>query len=92
MSYTRQKRNSQLRRRYGISLWHYHQILDHQSGVCAICQSPPLPHRALVVDHDHTTGAVRALLCDRCNRTLGYLRDCKSLALGVLLYLLEHKE
>ncbi len=91
-TYTAQKRNGQLRRRYGISLWHYHQMLEDQQGTCAVCKTPPPADRALVVDHDHTTGAVRALLCDRCNRALGFLRDCPRIALGNLMYLLEHKD
>lgn len=88
---SQQKRNTQLRRRYGISLWHYQRMLEDQGGTCAICNTPPRSHRSLAVDHDHATGAVRALLCDPCNKILGHLRDRPEHALGLLLYLLEHQ-
>jgi len=51
----------------------YEGMLAEQGGVCAICGNPPKVKR-LHVDHDHRTGAVRGLLCFRCNRALaGYV-------------------
>lgn len=47
----------------------YDQRLAEQGGGCAICGTPPKTRR-LAVDHDHKTGAIRGLLCHRCNRTL----------------------
>ena len=69
----REKRGRAYRRRYGITIEDYERILIEQGGVCAICSIPPSPngHR-LHVDHDHTTGAVRALLCQRCNTAISY--------------------
>lgn len=47
----------------------YDQLLTKQNGVCAICGRPPKTRR-LDIDHDHKTGAIRGLLCVRCNRAL----------------------
>lgn len=62
-----------LKYRYGISLEHHKEMADSQQGKCAICVVPfeRTPH----VDHCHATGVVRGLLCDRCNRGIGYFAD-----------------
>lgn len=65
----RRKRRYVLRL-YGISLETYEAVLAAQGGVCAICREQP-DDRALAVDHDHETGAVRGLLCGLCNMSLG---------------------
>ena len=57
--------------RYGVI---YEQLLTEQAGVCAICDGNR-SNRALGVDHDHNTGTVRGLLCDRCNKGLGFFAD-----------------
>jgi hypothetical protein len=54
----------------------YEAQLAAQGGGCAICGYRPKPGgRRLNIDHDHKTGAVRGLLCARCNRGLGWFRD-----------------
>jgi hypothetical protein len=64
-------------RRYGMTMEQYRAMWLHQGGVCAICGMPERTdrNRLLTIDHDHTTGAVRALLCSQCNRALGLLGD-----------------
>ena len=66
-------REDALLRRYGITLAQYQQMLNSQGGACAICRQKK--KRTLHVDHNHRTGSVRGLLCDYCNRRLGYLGD-----------------
>jgi hypothetical protein len=61
-------------RQYGLTHDEYMVLLEAQGGACAICGDSG-QRRALAVDHDHVTGAVRGLLCDRCNPMLGYARD-----------------
>lgn len=66
--------------RYGINFQTYHQLLVQQNQVCAICQQPEIRKRngktmALAVDHCHSTGKVRGLLCNSCNTGIGLLRD-----------------
>lgn len=62
-----------LKRNYGISVEIYKDLFKNQNGKCACCGRPEEDFkRKLHVDHDHETGAVRALLCTRCNPGLGY--------------------
>lgn len=56
---------------YGITLEQYNAMLAAQNDVCAICGTPPMEKRRLVVDHCHRSGRVRALLCGPCNTQLG---------------------
>lgn len=68
-----------LRRDYGISLEEYEVFLSNQKGVCAICKNPSTEGKGrLDVDHNHSTGRVRGLLCNSCNRGIGFLKDCPS--------------
>ena len=53
-------------RRHGLTPETYTQVSLHQEGVCAICRQAP-SKEPLHVDHCHTTGVVRGLLCRRCN-------------------------
>lgn len=66
--------------RYGLTLDQYAELLRKQRGVCAICGEPETLVRKgtlcqLTIDHDHTTGQVRGLLCNNCNRAIGLLKD-----------------
>lgn len=63
---------------YGITLAERDAMETSQKGLCASCGNPPSGkgHTAkLFVDHCHTTGKVRGLLCHPCNVALGLLRD-----------------
>lgn len=62
------------KRKYGLEAGEYDKLLAGQNGVCYICKRPPRTVR-LSVDHDHKTGLTRGLLCMRCNRLLGWVRD-----------------
>lgn len=79
-------------RTYGLAAESYEGLLTNQQGVCAICRRPETLVRRgrtmpLVVDHDHTTGTVRGLLCDACNTGLGRFRDDPGLLGAALEYL-----
>ena len=60
-------RKSHLKRTYGLTVEEYDAMLAAQGGGCAICGRPPRADISLHVDHDHNTGAVRGILCFRCN-------------------------
>ena len=64
----------------GIDLATYAEMFDSQGGVCAICLGQEKKRRngrvvALAVDHNHSTGQVRGLLCHKCNSGLGAFCD-----------------
>ncbi len=74
------RRSNSIKRSYGITLKDYQDMFTEQLGLCKICRLPELKRRngkllPLSVDHDHNTGAVRGLLCCRCNHALGKMRD-----------------
>jgi len=55
---------------------------------CAICGYAPKPgQRRLNIDHDHTSGTVRGLLCGRCNRGLAFYRDDHHKLMAAAVYL-----
>lgn len=72
---------------YGITAADYAHMLEMQNGRCAICRAKPKSKR-LAVDHDHKSGAVRGLLCSRCNHDLlGSAWDSLALATALWHYL-----
>lgn len=81
----------------GVDAARYQEMLREQDGVCAICHQPE-KHRDglsgkpkdLAVDHDHATGAVRALLCSACNTALGLFNDDPELLDKAKSYLARH--
>lgn len=81
-------KNSWLRKKYGITLIEYNQMLESQNGVCKICEKSGLNSSGnLHVDHCHTTNKVRGLLCARCNIALGNLNDDPELFRKAIKYL-----
>jgi hypothetical protein len=80
-------------RRYGVSEDWYQETLSTQGGVCAICKQPETSTKVaggtyrLAIDHSHTTGRVRGLLCFKCNTLIGRAGDNAELALSVYKYL-----
>jgi hypothetical protein len=76
-----------LRRVYGISKDEYEAMLARQGGVCGICKKPPV--EPFLVDHCHTTGKVRKLLCRKCNTVLGFCGDDHRLLTAAAEYLKE---
>lgn len=62
-------------RTYGITPAEFDRILAEQGGRCAICRTDDPGTRAWNLDHCHESGQWRGVLCDRCNRGIGLLRD-----------------
>ena len=80
-------------KKYGLDDEAFAEILDRQLGGCAICSEPHRPDVArgsLCVDHDHKTGAVRGLLCGRCNVAIGMLAEDEKRLYSAIRYLREN--
>jgi len=86
----RKEREGHLRRKYGITIGDYDAMLAAQRGGCAICGAPEPATGSLHVDHDHATGAVRGLLCVRCNNALGQFNESDALFQAAADYLDLH--
>lgn len=65
------RKAASLRNKYGIQYEDYLELLEQQGGVCCICGSDRPEH----LDHDHETGAVRGVLCRKCNVGIGHFND-----------------
>jgi hypothetical protein len=78
-------REKHLKKKYGIDQNGYMQLFKKQNGKCAICQKTQ--SRAFDVDHCHSTGKVRGLLCTSCNRMLGHAHDDVSKLKAAIEYL-----
>ena len=87
------ERDRDLKKKYGITLYTYTTMLESQGGVCDICGKSVIENgKALAVDHNHNTGAVRGLLCNTCNSGIGLLQDNTEILQLAINYLNKHKE
>lgn len=77
--------------KYGLSRADFERMAEGQFGRCRICGEQP-GMKGLVVDHDHATGAVRALLCGPCNSAIGLLREDPAVFASAVSYLNHYKE
>ena len=82
------RRAQALRRRYGLTIGQYDEMLERQRGVCGICHARPMGRR-LNVDHNHRTGAIRGLIRHRCNRGLQFFADDSARLTRAASYVLQ---
>jgi len=80
------------RRQYNLTQEQFESKLALQDGKCFLCGEPPKPGKVLAVDHDHKTGQIRALLCNKCNLTLGYVQDNTELLSKMVQYLDSYRK
>jgi len=72
-------REYELKTNYNLTLKQYNRILKKQNFCCAICKVPQKDYfRAFCVDHKHRTEKIRGLLCNGCNRGLGFYEKNKT--------------
>ena len=70
---TIQERRGHLRRKYGLTLEEYDFLRVAQNHRCAICDQPE--EGGLHIDHHHESGLIRGLLCGKCNKAIGLLKE-----------------
>ena len=69
--------------RYGISQEDFEKLYSEYSGCCHMCgRKEDEQQRELGVDHDHSTGTVRGLLCNYCNLYVGHVENERMLLLA----------
>ena len=92
-SWQQKSRDRYLKSKYSISEEMYNIMFEKQFGCCAICNlhQTKLNHK-LYVDHNHTTGEVRKLLCSHCNFLLGNCKEDHSILMRASQYLQETSE
>ena len=87
--------NSYRKRTYGVGDDWFDAQLSYQNGVCAICKglNPPRTNgdeQLLVIDHNHRTNATRGLLCQRCNKLIGFAEAGTVNGQEILIRALSH--
>lgn len=87
-------RSENMKKLYGLSIPDYNAILISQGGKCAICKSTNPNGRGsnFHVDHDHSTGKIRALLCVNCNTAIGLFHENTVLMEKAIEYLKKHSQ
>jgi hypothetical protein len=88
-------RDKDLKKSFGISLADYARMVADQGNKCAICDCHETQMRngflkALAVDHNHQTGAIRGLLCAACNQAIGKFGEDRDIMLSAIRYLDKH--
>jgi len=82
------EKDYQLRKKYGITLARFNQMMINQNHECAACRVEWIEwEKQFAVDHDHATGQVRGLLCQGCNVALGHIREDPKRLAGLVEYL-----
>lgn len=92
-------RSAMYKKTYGLTLEDVRKMHQNQMGLCGNrgcgieldVDAPRMAKNKAVVDHCHTTGKVRGLLCFKCNTSLGLLED-KNVVLGLTEYLQKYDQ
>ena len=93
--YKRSYRASRLKRKYGLTIEQYEAIVESQDGKCLACHKVPSgkAHSSrLHLDHCHTTGRLRGMLCYQCNLALGLVRDDITVLQGLIAHLKRNQD
>jgi len=72
-------------KKFGLTLDIYKSMVKNQNGKCLICEE--LSKRNLCVDHNHSNGKIRGLLCQSCNLVIGNAKDNADILKSAIKYL-----
>ena len=90
-SNARSVKNSALKHHYGIDIDQFELMKVQQNNSCAVCSKHETNlTRSLCVDHSHSSGKVRSLLCASCNSVLGLIEENINTAKKIVKYLEDH--
>jgi hypothetical protein len=86
-AFPEKRRAIQLKNKFNLTIKEWDDLFDKQKGVCAICAHPEQNGKRLSIDHCHTSGRIRGLVCNRCNSGLGRFDDDSKLMRRAVEYL-----
>lgn len=76
---------------HGITVEQFDKMFKDQNGRCYICNVAHQDNnQGLAIDHCHTTGKIRKLLCGKCNRGLGHVDESVEILEKMISYIKEH--
>lgn len=84
-----QKRRD-LKSKYNISMEKFNELLLVQNNKCKICNTEFKTEKGTHIDHCHTTGNIRGLLCANCNVLLGMSKDSIDILKSAQIYLKKY--
>ena len=85
-------RIAHLKRFYNMTLQEYDELLELQEGLCDICGVTLEDNRSTHIDHCHTTGKARGILCANCNKGLAFFDDNVLTLANSISYLEKHQK
>jgi hypothetical protein len=80
-------KGQQLWARFKLTQEDYDELVKQHNGLCAICRKSCISGKQLAVDHSHTSGEIRGLLCMNCNHGIGKFQDNPDLLRNAIKYL-----
>lgn len=82
----RKRKENWFKWRYKIELSKYEDMTKDQNNQCFICKLKT----KLFVDHNHSTGEIRALLCRHCNTALGFVKEDVQILFNMIEYIKKY--
>lgn len=84
--------NKNLQNRYGITFEQKQSMIASQNGKCAICETELDLGKHTCVDHCHSTGKIRKILCRPCNILIGHSKENIEVLKNAIQYLINHQQ